>query len=256
MEGCAAVPLVARGEVQGVLTVFCHGITNRDAEWLSYLETLAGYAAMAVSRARLIEDLEHANYELTNAYDATIDGWAFALDLRDKETEGHSRRVTEMTVELARNMGVSANELVHIRRGAILHDVGKMGIPDHILLKPGKLDDAEWCIMRKHPVFALDMLLPIDYLQPALDIPYCHHEKWDGTGYPNGLRGTDIPLAARIFAVVDVYDALTSDRPYRKAWSRGDALEYIVSQRGRYFDPEVVDLFLSYMNYQRSLVCQ
>lgn len=246
MEGCSAVPLVAHGEVQGVLVVYCHGITNRDAEWFSYLETLAGYAAMAVSRARLIEDLQHANYELTNAYDATIDGWAFALDLRDKETEGHSRRVTEMTVDLARRMGIKEDELIHIRRGAILHDVGKMGVPDHILLKPGKLDDAEWEIMKKHPQFAYDMLSRIDYLKLALDIPYSHHEKWDGSGYPMGLRGQQIPLAARIFAVVDVFDALTSDRPYRHAWSREEALKYIESQRGTHFDPAVVDLFLEY----------
>jgi putative nucleotidyltransferase with HDIG domain len=182
------------------------------------------------------------------AYDETIEGWSNALELRDEETEGHSQRVTEMTLNIARMMNVKTDELVHVRRGALLHDIGKMGIPDAILLKPGKLTVEEWAVMRKHPVYAYDMLAPIDYLRPALDIPYCHHEKFDGTGYPRGLKGEEIPLPARIFAVVDVYDALTSDRPYRKAWSKEEALKYIHEESGTHFDPQVVEAFLKTIN--------
>ena len=155
-------------------------------DWLSLLETLAGQAAIAIDNAQLFDDLQRSNIDLTLAYDATIEGWSRALDLRDKETEGHTQRVTEMTVRLARAMGIADAELVHIRRGALLHDIGKMGVPDSILLKPGPLTDEEWVIMRQHPQLAYDMLSPIAYLRPALDIPYCHHEKWDGTGYPRG----------------------------------------------------------------------
>src|SRR4030095_309227 len=148
-------------------------------------------------------------------YDSTIEGWSRALDLRDRETEGHTIRVTEMTLKIARIAGMADAELVHLKRGALLHDIGKMGIPDAILLKPDKLETEEWVIMRRHPVYAYELLLPIEYLQPSLDIPYCHHEKWDGSGYPRGLKGEQIPLAARLFAVIDVWDALRSDRPYR-----------------------------------------
>jgi putative nucleotidyltransferase with HDIG domain len=180
------------------------------------------------------------------AYDATIEGWSWALDMRDKETEGHSRRVTEMTLELAGAMELSDDELVHVRRGALLHDIGKMGIPDNILLKPGPLTAEEWVIMRKHPVFARELLSPIAFLKPALEIPCFHHEKWDGTGYPQGLRGEEIPLAARIFSVVDVWDALVSDRPYRKAWSEEKAAECLREQAGTAFDPKVVEIFFSF----------
>jgi len=141
-------------------------------------------------------------------------------------------------------MGVADAALVHVRRGALLHDMGKLGIPDHILQKPGKLTDEEWELMRQHPRYAFEMLHSVEYLRPALDIPYCHHEKWDGSGYPRGLRGEQIPLGARIFAVVDVWDALTSDRPYREAWPREKALAYIKAEAGTHFDPEVVELFL------------
>jgi putative nucleotidyltransferase with HDIG domain len=188
--------------------------------------------------------LQRSNVELTLAYDATIEGWSHALDLRDKETEGHTQRVADLTLRLAQAMGVSDHELIHIRRGTLLHDIGKMGIPDEILRKPASLDEQEWVIMRQHPLYAYDMLSPISYLRPALDIPYCHHEKWDGSGYPRGLAGEQIPLAARLFAVVDVYDALISDRPYREAWSRKRALEYIQQQAGQHFDPEIVSTFL------------
>ena len=188
--------------------------------------------------------LEKANAELVAAYDATILGWSRAMDLRDRETEGHSQRVAEHTVQLAQAMGLSEQELIHIRRGALLHDMGKLGIPDSILHKPEKLTDEEWDIMHQHPQLAYDMLSSIEYLRPALDIPYCHHEKWDGSGYPHKLRGEHIPLAARIFAIVDVWDALTSERPYRPAWSKADAHAYIREQSGKHFEPRVVDLFL------------
>jgi putative nucleotidyltransferase with HDIG domain len=176
-----------------------------------------------------------------------IEGWSHALDLRDKETEGHSTRVTELTLKLARMAGVDASELVHIRHGALLHDIGKMGVPDHILLKPDQLTDEEWVAMRKHPVFALELLSPIPYLRPALDIPYCHHEKWDGSGYPRGLKGEQIPLAARLFAIIDVWDALRSDRPYRQAWTKEKVIEHIKSLSGTHFEPKAVELFLNMM---------
>jgi cyclic di-GMP phosphodiesterase len=197
------------------------------------------YQKLIQERAKLRE----ANTQLLSAYEATIEGWSHALDLRDRETEGHSRRVTQLTVRLAQALGISDNEIMHIRRGALLHDMGKIGIPDSILHKPDKLTDEEWKIMRKHPQLAYDMLYPIEYLRPALEIPLTHHEKWDGTGYPRGLKGEEIPIVARLFAVVDVWDALTSDRPYRPAWSQDEALAYIREQSGKHFDPQVVDLF-------------
>ncbi len=197
------------------------------------------YQKLIQERAKLRE----ANTQLLSAYEATIEGWSHALDLRDKETEGHSQRVTELTVKLAKILGMSDDEIMHIRRGALLHDMGKIGIPDSILHKPAALTDEEWVVMRKHPQSVYDMLYSVEYLRPALNIPYCHHEKWDGTGYPRGLKGEQIPLAARLFAVVDVWDALTSDRPYRPAWSQEDALIFIREQSGSHFDPQVVDLF-------------
>ena len=197
------------------------------------------YKKLTQERAKL----QVANEQLLDAYEATIEGWSHAMDLRDRETEGHSRRVAELTVNLAQAVGMSQEEIVHLRRGALLHDLGKIGIPDSILHKPSGLTDEEWVIMRKHPQFAHDMLYPIEYLRPALDIPYNHHEKWDGTGYPRGSRGEEIPLAARLFAVIDVWDALTSNRPYRLAWSDEEALTYIREQSGRHFDPQVVELF-------------
>ena len=238
------VPLMAREGVKGVLEVFHRTTLEPDEEWLDFLNTLAGQAAIAIDNATLFDNLLRSNYQLTQAYDATIEGWSAALDLRDKETEGHTQRVTELTVRLAKGMAFSKQDLVHVRRGALLHDIGKMGVPDRILLKPDKLTDAEWVIMRQHPEFAYNMLSPIHYLQDALDIPYCHHEKWDGTGYPRGLKGEQIPLPARLFAIVDVWDALTSDRPYRAAWSREETLEYILTLKGSHFDPQVVEKFL------------
>lgn len=182
--------------------------------------------------------------ELAGAYDATLEGWSHALELRDKETDGHSRRVLEMTMKFSHALGINGAELQHIRRGALLHDIGKMGIPDSILQKPGELTDEEWEIMRKHPYYAYEMLSPIEYLRPALDIPYCHHEKWDGSGYPRGLKGEEIPLAARIFALADVWDALVSERPYSEAWPAEEAKKYIQEHSGTHFDPELVKIFL------------
>ena len=191
--------------------------------------------------------LEEAHAELLTAYEATIVGWSRAMDLRDRETEGHSQRVAELTIQLARAVGMSEEELVHVRRGALLHDMGKLGIPDSILHKPASLTDEEWVFMRRHPELAYDMLHQIEYLHPALEIPHCHHEKWDGTGYPRGLKQEEIPLSARLFAVVDVWDALISDRPYRPAWTKEDALAYIRDQAGKHFDPQVVELFFKVM---------
>ena len=241
-------PLIAKGQVKGVMEIFHRDNLTPDADWLSFLDTLARQAAIAIDNADLFTNLQRTNMELTLAYDATIQGWSDALDLRDKETEGHTQRVTDMTMQLAKLMGVDEKEKIHIWRGALLHDIGKMGIPDSILLKPGKLSDEEWEIMRKHPRIAYDLISPIAYLRPALDIPYCHHEKWDGTGYPRGLREEQIPLSARIFSIVDVWDALTSDRPYRNAWSREKTLDYIMGLKGSHFDEKVVDNFLIMIN--------
>lgn len=188
-------------------------------------------------------NIETAHEQLLSAYDATIEGWSRAMDLRDKETEGHTLRVTDLSVKLARNMGINEGELLFIRRGALLHDIGKLGVPDAILHKASSLNDDEWKVMRQHPQLAYDMLYPIEYLRPALDIPFCHHEKFDGTGYPRQLKGEQIPLSARIFAIVDVWDALTSDRPYRPAWEKQKAMEFINEQSGKHFDPKVVEAF-------------
>lgn len=191
--------------------------------------------------------LQEAHTQLLKAYEATIEGWSHAMDLRDQETEGHSHRVAELTVELAKKIGMNESELVQARRGALLHDMGKLGVPDHILHKPGALNDEEWVVMKKHPQLAYDMLYPVEYLRSALDIPLCHHEKWDGTGYPRGLKAEEIPLSARLFAIVDVWDALTSARPYRPAWTNEDSLQYIREQAGKHFDPAIVEFFLKHM---------
>ena len=200
-----------------------------------------------LNRYRKLQDdrtnIEQAHSQLLSAYDATIEGWSRAMDLRDKETEGHTQRVTQLSEKLAKIAGIRQDELIQIRRGSLLHDIGKLGVPDSILLTPNKLTDEEWEVMRKHPQYAYEMIQPIEYLRPALDIPYCHHEKWDGTGYPRGLKGEEIPLSARIFAIVDVWDALTSDRPYRAAWDKQKTLQYINEQSGKHFDPHIVELF-------------
>ena len=247
----AGVPLIAKGQIKGVLEVYHRSAHRPDPEWLKLLDTLAGQAAIAIDNTQLFDNLQQSNIELALAYDATIAGWSRAMDLRDKETEGHTQRVTELTLKLARAMRISEPELAQIRRGALLHDIGKMGVPDNILLKADQLTSEEWEKMRQHPVWAYEMLSSIRYLQPALDIPYCHHEKWDGSGYPRGLKGEQIPIAARIFAVADVWDAITSDRPYRTGWSEENALKYIEEQSGRYFDPKVVQEFFRLIHEER-----
>ncbi len=239
-----AVPLIVNDEAKGVLEIYQRSLLEPSEDWLQFLQTLANQAAIAIDNSQLLDDLRRSNIDLTKAYDATIQGWSRALDLRDNETEGHTQRVTEITLRLSRRFGISDEELAHIRRGALLHDIGKMGVPDRILLKPGPLTDEEWVVMKQHPAFAFDLLSPIPYLQQALDIPLCHHEKWDGSGYPRGLAGEDIPFAARLFAVVDVWDALRSDRPYRKAWTEEKTLEHIRSLSGSHFDPQVVKVCL------------
>ena len=247
-EGFASywcVPLIVKGEVKGVLEAYRRKVFTPDDEWLSFLEALAGQAAITIDNTQLFENLQRSNQDLSLAYDATIEGWSRALDLRDHETEGHTQRVTDLTLKLARAMRINNSHLTAIRRGALLHDIGKMGVPDSILLKEGKLTDDEWSRMRQHPQLAYNMLAPIAYLNDALDIPFCHHERWDGSGYPRGLQGEDIPLTARLFAVVDVWDALITDRRYRLAWSKEKALEYILGQSGISFDPQVVQAFLT-----------
>ena len=242
------VPLIVKGKIKGVLEIFQRAPLHPYEEWLDFLNTLAGQAAIAIENKTLFENLERSNRELAQAYDATIEGWSRALDLRDKETEGHTQRVTKLTLELARAFGLPDEDLLYVRWGALLHDIGKMGVPDQILLKPGSLTEEEWLQMRNHPQYAYDLLKPITFLAPALDIPYAHHEKWDGTGYPRGLRGREIPLAARLFAVVDVWDALRSDRPYRPAWTIQEAIAYLESRAGTHFDPGVVERFVAILS--------
>ena len=243
-----AVPLRAKGQVKGVLEIFHRAMLEPNQEWLDFLETLAGQAAIAIDNAELFDDLQRSNVELALAYDTTIESWSRALDLRDKETEGHTQRVTDLTLRLGRALGMSEAELVHVRRGGLLHDIGKMGIPDSILLKPGPLTDEEWDIMRSHPEHAYQLLSPISYLRPALDIPYCHHEWWNGMGYPRRLKGEEIPLAARVFAVVDVWDALLSHRPYRGAWDEDRVRGHIRSESDSHFDPKVVEAFFGLLD--------
>jgi PAS domain S-box-containing protein/putative nucleotidyltransferase with HDIG domain len=238
------VPLIAKGEVMGVLEVFQRTQLEHNEEWCDFLKALAGQAAIAIDNVTLFNNLQQSNTELFQAYDATIEGWSRALDLRDNETEGHTQRTADLTVKLARLFGLSDAELVQVRWGALLHDIGKMGIPDAILLKKDSLTEEEWLTMKKHTIFAFEMLSPINYLRSALDIPYAHHEKWDGTGYPLGLKGEQIPLVARIFAVADVWDALRSDRIYRSSWSVKKVRKHLLSLGGKHFDPHVVKVCL------------
>jgi PAS domain S-box-containing protein/putative nucleotidyltransferase with HDIG domain len=239
-----ALPLIAKGQVKGVLEIFHRARLVPDAEWLGFVETLAGQAAIAIDNAWLFEGLQRSNMELRLAYDTTLEGWSRMLDLRDERTEGHTQRVTQMTLRLARAMDMSEEELTHVRRGALLHDIGKMGVPDSILHKPGPLTEEEWKVMRQHPAQGCDTLRGIAYLRPALDIIYCHHERWDGTGYPRRLKGEQIPLAARIFSVTDAYDAMTSDRPYSPAKTHEEALAELRRNAGTQFDPGIVELFI------------
>jgi len=244
------VPLHVHGRVWGALNVESSVASAFNDEARQALETIAAQAGVTLANVLLMEELRNSRAELEAAYDRTIAGWARALDFRDHETEGHSQRVTDLTVQLARACGLTEDAIKHVRRGALLHDIGKMGVPDSVLLKPGPLTDEEWVVMRRHPVMAYEMLAPITFLQDALDIPYAHHERWDGAGYPRGLAGEEIPLAARVFAVVDVWDALRSDRPYRPAWSAERARAYIHEQAGRHFDARVVEAFTRMLDGQ------
>lgn len=238
------IPLIVKGQLKGVFEVFHRMPLSPTPDWMEFLHTLAGQAAIAIDSSQLFENLQRSNQELIQAYDTTLEGWARALELRDRETEGHTRRVTELTIRLARYMGVRDHELVNIHRGVLLHDIGKMGVPDHILKKKGELTKEEWAEMCQHPVYAYNLLSPISFLRGVLDIPYCHHEHWDGSGYPRGLRSEQIPLAARIFSVVDNWDALLSDRPYRKAWPREKVIRHLQEIAGKVLDPKIVEIFL------------
>ena len=241
-------PLIAKGQVRGVLEVFHRVLLVPDQDWLNFLEVLAGQTAIAVDNISLFTDVQLANTELFKDYDATIDGWSYAFDLCDTETKGHTQRVTDLTVKLARAAGMTEAELVHVRRGALLHDIGKSGVPGHIFRKPHTLTEKDWIAMRKHPIFAFELLSTIPSLRPALDIPYCHYEKWDGSGYPRGLQGEHIPLAARLFSIIDVWDALSSERQYRQGWEKERVIKHIKSLSGTHFEPKAVELFLDMLN--------
>lgn len=238
-----AVPLFANDSLRGVLEVYDRS-SHPDADWRNYLETLAGQAAIAIAQSTLLADLKDANREMSEAYEATLKGWSRALSMRDRETDDHTQRVVELSLKLAQCMGLSGGQLIHFQRGAILHDIGKMGIPNEILLKPGPLSEEEWLVMRKHPLYAQLLISPVRYLEAAMPIPLYHHEWWNGNGYPFGLHGSEIPIEARIFAIIDVWDALRSDRPYRKGLSDEEAFQYLLRQCGTQFDPEVVRVFI------------
>lgn len=241
-------PLILKDEVIGVFIV---GTTDKIRRFtqseMDLCNILSFQVSLALANAQLYQKTQQALADLSHAYDATLKGWSQVLDMRDHITDQHTNRVAELAAALAIRMGIPNNELGHIHRGALLHDIGKMAIPDAILQKPGELSEAEQKIMQTHPEKAHKLLSQIDYLTPAMDIPYCHHEKWDGSGYPRGLKGKEIPLPARLFAVVDVYDALTTDRPYRQAWSREKALAHIREQSGKHFCPDVVKVFIEMM---------
>lgn len=245
------VPIFSNTGLIGLIEAFLKQPAPYDNEWAEYLVTLAGQAAIAVETNAMLQNLAKTNEKLSEAYEATIAGWSKALELRDEETQGHSDRVTRISMELANRIGIEGDDLVNFKRGVLLHDIGKMGIPDHILLKPGPLNEKEWAIMKQHPRLAYNLLSPISYLKPALDIPYYHHERWNGSGYPHGLKGEEIPLSARIFMVVDVWDALIVDRPYRTRWSEEQVRGYLLEQAGILFDPQIVNAFLALMGEKR-----
>jgi PAS domain S-box-containing protein/putative nucleotidyltransferase with HDIG domain len=247
-----STPMTVKGQVKGVIEVYNRSSIETDPSWMDFLETMAGQAAIAIENNEMFDRLERTLADLTAAYDSTLEGWVRALDLRDKETIGHTQRVAMMVVRFALELGVSGDDLVNIRRGALLHDIGKMGIPDYILNKAGPLTDDERQIIEHHPQYAYELLQPIQYLRQSLDIPYAHHERWDGKGYPRGLKGEEIPLAARIFSVVDVWDALGSTRSYREKWDQKQMLDYLQEQSGKKFDPSIVKVFIDLL--KRNLI--
>lgn len=242
---CAFLPVASKGMMMGVLALLGCMPCVTDPDQQQFFQSLALQTAIAMDNVAMFRGIIESHEKLSQAYEATIRGWAGALELRDKETRGHSDRVMRLATRLARRLGMSDEDMVHFQRGVLLHDIGKMAIPDSVLLKPGKLTEEEWILMRQHPRYAYEMLKEIEYLRPALDVPYCHHEKWDGTGYPRGLKGEQIPYMARIFSVVDAWDALTSERPYRPAWTYDDARDYLIKQSGKQFDPQVLQVFLA-----------
>ncbi|MCX7975622.1 MAG: HD domain-containing protein [Bellilinea sp.] len=240
----AAAPMLVDGKRYGILEVFAHKPCTPSDEWRAFFQTLASQTAIALDHTQMIQDIQRAYQELQQAYRATVEGWSATLELRDKETQGHSERMLELSQRLGRRMGLNEKQLEDLRYGVLLHDIGKMAVPDAILNKPGPLNDDEWEVMRQHPQYAYNLLSQISFLKGAMDVIYCHHERWNGSGYPRGLKGEQIPLYARIFAVVDVWDALTNDRPYRAAWSIDKALAYLHEQAGILFDPQVVEAFV------------
>jgi PAS domain S-box-containing protein len=244
-EAYYGVPLIARGNIVGILELLFRAQPKITPEFDELIAALAGQAAIAIDNASLLDQLRKFNENLITAYDSTLEVWARALDLRDQEIPGHTQRVVDLAIEFGRRIGLRGEELALIRRGSLLHDIGNFGVPEQILCKPGPLTESEWESIRKHPGYAYELLTPIVYLRPVLTIPYCHHERWDGSGYPRHLREREIPMEARLFSLVDVWDALTTDRPYRKAWEREAARTYIASQSGKQFDPDLVAEFLS-----------
>jgi len=245
-QHCA--PIVIGGKATGVLEVFQRKPFIPNSEWLILFDAIATQTGLALDYNSIYDDLQKAYTDLELSYEATIEGWSSAMDFRDQETEGHSKRVAALTMSLASLLNIPEEDRAAISRGALLHDVGKIGIPDSILKKTGPLNDSEWVLMKQHPKFAYEMLSGIPYLKKSLAIPLYHHEKWDGSGYPEGLSGENIPLAARLFSIIDVYDALTSDRLYRAAWSKADTLRYIKDQSGKQFDPAIVKSFITMIN--------
>ena len=239
-----AVPLIAKGQVRGVLEIYNRSPLNPTEEWFEFLAALAGQAAIAIDSASLFQDLQRSNAELVSAYEVAIKGWADALEMSGRESKEHISRVVELSLELAKRLSVNPKDLLHIRRGAMLHDIGNLGVPEHLLSKQGPLSAEEWMIVREHPRHARQLLTSMVYLGQAMDIPSYHHERWDGSGYPEGLHGDQIPFSARLFSVVDVYDFMTHPRPYRSAWKHEDALEYIRAQSGTHFDPVIAHAFL------------
>ncbi|RLE32990.1 MAG: hypothetical protein DRJ61_08255 [Acidobacteria bacterium] len=246
------IPLFVSGNWYGYVGFDCCKSTRSwTHQEVALLKVTTAQISAGIENHQLLEEvlldakmLERSNKELSQAYEATLEGWARALELRDSDTEGHTRRVADLALTIGKGMGLGENQLIHLHRGALLHDIGKIAVPDEILRKSGPLNDEEWAIMRNHPIHAYEMLSKIDYLRPALAIPCSHHERWDGSGYPQGLKGEDIPLPARIFAVVDVWDALRSNRPYRKAWSTEQTIAHLREGAGTLFDPTIVKTFL------------
>jgi PAS domain S-box-containing protein len=251
-RGYCAVPLIAKGQLKGVIEVFRYLPFTVDTEWLEFLESLAGQSAISIENASMLETIQKTNMEMTVAYDVTLEGWSAIIDIRCKETPGHTERIANMTQQLAKEMEVNDRQLIHIRRGALLHNVGTIMVPEKILLKTGPLTLRELKIFEQHPVYSHDMLSTIKLLRPALEIPYCHHENWDGTGYPRKIKGDEIPIAARIFAVTEAWENLTHDHRGRKALKEEEALSLISEQAGKRFDPRVVDAFRKMINKYNS----